>query len=406
MLEIEKLKELITDIESDHVERTISLTDTDKFGEVICAFANDFSNHRQPGYLIIGAKDNGIIENIVITDRFLQTLMDFRTDGRILPQPTFTIQQYSIDNGKVVVVEVTPSLHPPVRYKGKICIRIGPRRAFANEQEERMLTEKRYSTARTFDALPAYGATLEDIRIDLFKFFYLPLAIDKETLEANHRENKQQLASLRMYDVAHNCPTNTGIITLGIHPTHYLPGAYIQYVCFKGDDMTTGVTAEKVFKGSLINELKILTDFIDAVIIQTRPVRMDNSWREKPTHNYPSWAIRELVMNAIMHRDYQSTTPIYIYQFKNKVEIHNPGTLFGLVNNTNFPNASAYRNPEIAEAMKILGYINRFNYGIINAQTLLQENGNPLAEFDLSLITKFKVTIHSSNREETVPTNN
>ena len=68
MLEIEKLKELITDIESDHVERTISLTDTDKFGEVICAFANDFSNHRQPGYLIIGAKDNGTIENIAMSD--------------------------------------------------------------------------------------------------------------------------------------------------------------------------------------------------------------------------------------------------------------------------------------------------------------------------------------------------
>ena len=50
MLTTDELRALIADHESDRVELTVSTTKTDKFGEPICAFANDFPNHRQPGY--------------------------------------------------------------------------------------------------------------------------------------------------------------------------------------------------------------------------------------------------------------------------------------------------------------------------------------------------------------------
>ena len=50
---------MLSELESDRVERTVSINNTDKFGQAICAFANDFPNHRQPGYLIVGASDDG-----------------------------------------------------------------------------------------------------------------------------------------------------------------------------------------------------------------------------------------------------------------------------------------------------------------------------------------------------------
>jgi ATP-dependent DNA helicase RecG len=71
----------------------------------------------------------------------------------------------------------------------------------------------------------------------------------------------------------------------------------------------------------------------------------------------------------------------------------NPGGLFGEVNLQNFPFASDYRNIAVAESMKILGYVNRFNYGIRRASEELRKNGNGEPIFDFSLITKFKVTI-------------
>ena len=58
----EEIRALLNDIESDRVERTISTTNTDKFGQAICAFANDLPDHRQPGYLFLGVEDDGEVK--------------------------------------------------------------------------------------------------------------------------------------------------------------------------------------------------------------------------------------------------------------------------------------------------------------------------------------------------------
>jgi ATP-dependent DNA helicase RecG len=98
-------------------------------------------------------------------------------------------------------------------------------------------------------------------------------------------------------------------------------------------------------------------------------------------------------MNAIMHRNYESNSPIYIYEFSNRIEILNPGGLYGDVNANNFPNASDYRNVVIAESLKTLGFVNRFNYGVKRAIDELIKNENGKPDFDLTLVTKFKVLI-------------
>ena len=58
---IDEIRALLNDIESDRVERTISTTNTDKFGQAICAFANDLPDHRLPGYLFLGVTDDGAV---------------------------------------------------------------------------------------------------------------------------------------------------------------------------------------------------------------------------------------------------------------------------------------------------------------------------------------------------------
>ena len=100
---------------------------------------------------------------------------------------------------------------------------------------------------------------------------------------------------------------------------------------------------------------------------------------------------RELLMNAIMHRDYESNAPVAFYEYDDHIEIQNAGGLYGKVSANNFPNVSDYRNPFIAEAMKVLGYVNRFSRGVYRVQKELEENGNGKASFDFSLITAFRV---------------
>ena len=100
--------------------------------------------------------------------------------------------------------------------------------------------------------------------------------------------------------------------------------------------------------------------------------------------DYPIVALRQLAQNAIMHRSYEATNaPTRIYWFSDRIEIHSPGGLYGQVTAENFgrPGVTDYRNPQVAEAMKSLGYVQRFGVGIQLARTELQKNGNPDPEF-------------------------
>ena len=146
------IKQMLSDIESDHVERTVSTTNTDKFGQAICAFANDLPNRRAPGYLLIGVKDDGSLSGLKATDALLKNIAAIRTDGNIQPQPSMTVEKVTFPEGDVVVVEVQPAVFPPVRYKGRVWIRVGPRRAIANEADEHLLLERRSANVQTFDA--------------------------------------------------------------------------------------------------------------------------------------------------------------------------------------------------------------------------------------------------------------
>ena len=393
MVTFEDVKHLISDMESNYIERTISIRE-DKLGPAVCALSNDFPNHKRPGYILLGVDDDGSIAGCKWTDEELQKIGNVKTNGNVLPQPSMTVSDvFRFPKGEVVVIEVTPSLYPPVRYDGRCWIRIGPRKDKANVDEEKILIERRASNALTYDLVPALGASLSDISIDHFKLSYLPLAVDEETLAQNNRTTEEQLASLRFYDMRHSCPTNAGILVFGKKPLFFIPGAYIQYVKFTGTDMISGVEFEKQFSGPFVTELKTIDDFIKNIVVRERPVRGD-SFQEIRVRNYPYWSLREMVMNAIMHRSYESNAPIYIYEYSDKIEIVNSGGLFGAVNVHNFPNASDYRNVVLAEAMKELGYVNRFNFGIKSATAELEKNGNGAPVFDLTLITKFKVTIH------------
>jgi|SRR5579859_755300 len=388
----EKVKKLIADMESDWIERTRSIAD-DKLGPAICAFSNDFPNHKHPGYLLLGIDDNGSLAGKTWTDEDLQKIGAMKTNGKVLPQPSIVVSSvFKLEGGDVVVIEVKPSTYPPVRYDGRCWIRVGPRRDKASIEEERILTERRVSYAKTYDLVPALGSTIDDISVELFKANYLPSAIDKETLGENGRTTEEQLASLRFYDTKEKCPTNAGILLFGLNPEFYLPGAYVQYIKFLDKEMTSDVEYEKKFSGALLTELRSFDDFVKGNVVKERPVKKD-SFQEDVIRNYPYWALRELVMNAIMHRSYESNAPIYIYEFVNRIEIINPGGLFGEATPQNFPNASDYRNVVLAEAMKVLGFVNRFNYGVKRAIDELIKNGNGEPIFDLLLTTKFKVTI-------------
>lgn len=390
---IDELNNIIASDEDYRIERTVSTGDMDKFQEAICAFANDMPGSRQKGYLLIGVKDNGDIAGLQVTDTLMKRISGIRSDGNILPLPMMTTEKVTTEQGDVLVVEVTPSFDTPVRYRGRTFIRIGPRRDIATVDEERILSERCASSLPTFDTRPCREATIDDIHTDIIIAEYLPKAIDPDVLVGDHRSLKEQLASLRLYNLTYDCPTYAAMIMFGRNPKYFIPGAYIQFVRFNGDNNGGSILNERRFAGCLYKILPELENFIRDGIVTKRPVSI-SILREKNVLNYPYKALRELLMNAVMHRDYQSNMPTRLYQYDNHIEIMNPGGLYGQARPENFPNVNDYRNSVIAEMMRTLNYVNMFNHGVGEVFELLEKNGSPKAIFNVGLLTAFSVVVN------------
>lgn len=148
----------------------------------------------------------------------------------------------------------------------------------------------------------------------------------------------------------------------------------------------------------LSGDLRTVLDGLRAKITAYNSIGMaeGEGFRDKTLPDYPEWSIRELFHNAAMHRDYASTSPIRFYWFRDRIEIQNPGGLYGTVTRETLRRRNSYRNPVIAEALKAMGYVNKFGYGIQRAEALLQANGNPPAEFEID-DKVFGVTIRRNN---------
>lgn len=186
---------------------------------------------------------------------------------------------------------------------------------------------------------------------------------------------------------------------IGKTPRYFMPGAFVQFVRFAGKDTGGKILNERRFEGSLFSILPRLESFIQDAIITKRPIPI-SILREKDVYNYPYKALRELLMNALMHRDYQANTPTRLYQFDDHIEILNPGGLYGEARPENFPNVNDYRNSVLAEMMKTLNYVNMFNHGIREVKSHLAENGNPEPEFKVDYITAFAVEIPIAKDDE------
>ena len=399
----QELKQLILAFENEHVERTRAFDKADKIGQAICAFANDISGNGETGYLFLGVEDDGTISGRRIDDEKWASLGGIKTDGHLLPPPSMSMEKVSLPEGDIVVIKVYPSEYPPIRYKGDVWIRVGPRKCKANEADIHVLTERRARYGKRDEERPCSAAKLSDLDLDLFKAFYLPKAIDAQVIEDDDRTTVGQMAALRFYNLERECPTNLGVLLFAKHPERFIPSAYLQYVRFAGVDNSGDVLQENVFKGPLVKVVQELDVFVKTGPAAVRPV-LATAMREDPVSEYSAWALREFLMNAIIHRDYfLGNAPIKFYEYKrNRIEISNPGGLFGRATPDNFPFVNDYRNPLLAEAMKVLGMVNKYNRGIAKANKELEKNGNPKAEFDVNKRTEFRVTIVSNGKSGTI----
>lgn len=379
----QELEAFLDDVESDRTERTESFSDGDKLRQAICAFANDLPEHNKPGVLFIGVNNDGDPVGLAITDQMLQNLASMRGDGNILPLPTMTVQKRRLKGRDVAVVLVQPADAPPVRFKGTVWVRVGPRRAIASSQEERILAERRRHRDAPADIRPLLDAGIEDLDMQLFRERYLPGAVSPEALADNKRDPETQMASLRVIDLGPPpVPTVMGMLVVGKDPFRYLPMAWVSFLRLAGEDLASEVMTSHDMKGPLPRQMDQIDELLRLHVMTAVDITSGDKERREP--DYPIPALQQIIRNAVMHRLYEGTNaPVRIYWFSDRVEVISAGGPYGRVTRENFgqPGVNDYRNPNLAEAMRCLGYAQNFGVGIQIARDAMARNGNPPLEF-------------------------
>lgn len=378
---------LIRGTESEQVERKERLkSKKDEACQAICAFANDFPRSGHAGVLVIGQADDGTPTGLPVTDELLLELADLRTNGGVLPFPQISVRRLELEGVALAVVVVEPTPSPPLRYKGRAWIRVGPSTRPATPEEESVLSERRRAANLPFDARPLPSATIDDLDPTLFAEAVLPQLIADDVLRENGRPLDQQLASLRFVAPPEFRPTPTGVLLIGHEPEEHLPGAYVQFVRFDGVELSSPVLSQHRVSGTapdvILEVEEILRSHVETI------VAFEGLPTEERTPSVPFEALQQLFRNAVVHRTYEaSNAPVRVSWFDDRVEIHSPGGPYGqvTVETIGHPGLTDYRNPTLAGTLSQLGFVQRFGVGIQIARERLRQNGNPTLDLQASV---------------------
>lgn len=191
-------------------------------------------------------------------------------------------------------------------------------------------------------------------------------------------------------------PTYAGLLLFGDYPQRWLPSASLLAARFPGVAFSDQFLKQEI-SGSLPQQLRQAEVFIkDNLRSVVRMVGLSH----QEVLEYPFDAVRELLVNAVAHRDYnQQGDNIHLNIFSDRLEVSSPGGLPGPVTLENLLEARYSRNPVIVQVLSDMGFVERLGYGLDRVVTLMQQNGLPKPRFE-ELAGTFRVTLLAATSRE------
>jgi ATP-dependent DNA helicase RecG len=177
-------------------------------------------------------------------------------------------------------------------------------------------------------------------------------------------------------------PTNAAILFFGRNPQKFIDSAEIRCAKFRGDDVTQPYADMKVIRGSIVAQIDQTEIFIRDNIAKAAWMPKEKFEREE-SWEYPPDAFREAVINAVCHRDYQSSGNVQVSIFTNSLEILNPGLLPSTltIESLKRRHSSRPRNRLIADLLFRIKYIERWGSGTTKMIRVCRDLGVPEPEF-------------------------
>lgn len=337
------------------------------------AFCNSYG-----GTLIIGVADDGDI--IGVPEQEVDYLLEYVEKAILeatLPPIVAHVYTQRIMDKVLLFIEVAQGMNKPyfLKKEGKdrgVFVRLGRNtlRACENVIEELKLSVRGIS----FDIQPVYQACKDDLdnaKVDEFLLLRKSSLMGGELTQAT-RDQALHAYHLTTKDVHATYPTVSGIVLFGKNPQFYFPEARIICKHFHGVTMGQEVIASKECLGTLDEQVKAAYNFITT--------SLNRSWKivglqREETLEIPEQAIRELLINAVIHRNYHAQSPIKVAIFDDRVEIFSPGVFPGPIALNLQAGFTYLRNPAICKIFREVGLIENFGLGFITAFSAYEKAG-------------------------------
>ncbi len=337
----------------------------DEHLKTICAFANT-----NGGELIIGINDKGKTIGVKNSKKLLEDIPS-KTSNHLGIVSSVILDV--IDGKEIVTVTIKP-YNVPISYNGKYYKRTGSTTVELNNNElTQFLLAK---SGQTWDTLPFPDTNVNDINpetINRFKALAeqrLPSIVGTEDLELI-------LENLRLLN--NGTITNAGVLLFGDTPQKYFPTATIKIGEFRDDE---DLVRDDIVEGNLLKQVYKTIDLLSNKYLSTE-YYYDGVNRKERKH-YPEKALRESLLNAIVHKDYSISSDIFIKVYPNKLIISNPGQLPPQlsVDALKYEHSSIPYNPVIAKTFYYAGLIENWGRGTIAMIKDCKETKKPIPIFE------------------------
>lgn len=358
-MELTELFTILQNGESHTIEFKQSLNES--IQRPACAFANT-----NDGTVLLGIKDDGT--PIGIKDKDYQHKISILLQV-LKPVPSFTSEEISIGSVKIVMVSIqkSPSL---VSYRNIVYVRVGTINYPLSIEE---VIEKSAESLRVYFDQLISKVPASELDKNLFESYLKQREKNRGVkMRDGLMENALKLKAVQKKN-GKSFLTNAGILCFTREPQQYINNASVRLVWFDDEEMKT-YREQKEFVGNLPKIIDDIEGFF------TRHLRRIGGFtvgfRRQEYLEYPFGALREAVINAIIHRNYFDPADIRLFVFPRRIEIRNPGSFPPGVSVENPEHKP--RNPIIAQYFYDLGLTEKYGSGIL--KIFRESKNHPLVD--------------------------
>lgn len=348
--------------ESSELEFKREIPKNEQIIKSIIGFCN-----QKGGKLILGVQDDGTI--VGIDESKIQEILEY-LEKAILeashpPIITRIYSQRSLDK-IVLIIEVAEGMNKPYFLKKDgpekgVYIRLGRSTLRANAE---LIEELKWdSRGIPFDTMPVYQAREDDLDLEKFQNF-LKTRKSAQADSTTYLSLHDAMVAYRVMikDLNNHYPTVCGILLFGKNPQYFFPEARIMCNYFAGIQLGGEVIASQECLGTLDAQFGMANNFVIR--------NLYHSWKivgvqREEKLEIPPEAIREIIMNAVIHRNYHTSGPNKIAIFDNRVEIFSQGSFAGPIGKNLRSGFTYLRNSAICKIFREMGLVENFGLGFI-----------------------------------------